>query len=173
MDDPRLPLEHPANARVIAYFHTIEPAAERVAAEPRLESGSGKGLVEAHGWFGAHPDCLSQLWGPSAATLPEPCQWVVHGVGVLAHPHSGVIFAFALGTNYVLRLPAATIAVALRAGVQQVKHSRGTPSIGIRPWTWDLTQIGHDWCFGSWRVEEQAWLRDAFDFAAAGWPSAQ
>jgi hypothetical protein len=165
MDDPRLPLQHVANAGILAWFSTLEHAAERVAAEPRLASCAPEDVPEPHRWLGTHPDVLVQLRGTLGDSLPERCNWVVRGMPVLAHPRTGVIFAFAGGMDYALRLPPPVLHDALRLGVKQVKHSRGTPSIGIAPWTLDLARIGPEWCFGSYRADEVQWCRAAFEAA--------
>ena len=169
MDDPRLPLEHPANAGILRYLRGLGAANERVAADPRLESCEPAAAHEPHLRLGSHPDVVSQLWGAIGTSLPESCSWVVHGIPVLAHPHTGVIFGYSTGMDYALRLPPATLALAVQAGVKQVKHSPGTPSIGIAPWTFDLREIGPDWRFGAYRAQEPKWCSAAFDAAAGGW----
>ncbi|HET9003958.1 MAG TPA: hypothetical protein VFN39_08145 [Gemmatimonadaceae bacterium] len=169
MDDPRLPLEHPANAGILRYLRSVDRATDGVAADPQRESCSPAAVPEPHLRLGSHPDVISQFWGAIGDKLPESCAWVVYNMPVLAHPHTGVIFGYSLGMKYVLRLPPPVFQVALRTGLKRVIHFRGTPSSGQPPWTLDLGRIGPDWCFGAYRAEEAGWCLAAFDAAAEGW----
>jgi len=171
MDDPRLPLEHPANAALLAYFRSLERTARDVAEHPGYESCDPAEVPLEDVWLGAHPDVLTQMRGPVAAKLPEPCHWVVLGIPVLAHPHTGVIFAWAGGMDYALRLPRDELSAALRAGARQVYHARANQWTGTPAWTLDLRDIGPDWCFGHYRAEEAEWCLSAFHAAATGWHS--
>ena len=168
MDDPQLPLRHPANARLIAYFAERPP--RRVRPEKHVASGPPDAVEKPYERLGSHPDYVSQVWDTLDAELPERCRWIVHDTPVLAHPHTGVIFAFTGGTTYALRLTSADLETALAAGVEQVHHFRAYPELGITASTLDLRKIGPDWVFGAWRREEPQWIRRAFDAAAAGWP---
>ena len=171
MDDPRLPLEHPANAGVLAFFRSLPRAEESVAKHPRFESCDPADVPPEDVWLGTHPDVVSQLRGAVAARLPERCHWVTLGFPVLAHPHTGVIFGWAGGMDYALRLPPRELSEALRSGARQVHHGLANKWTGAAAWTFDVRDVGPDWCFGSYRVEEAEWCLAAYQLAGAGWPS--
>lgn len=168
-DDARLPLRHHANAGLMAHF-TSRPA-RRIAPARHLDSGPPDAVVDAYHQLGSHPDCVTRIWEALDAGLPARCRWIVHDTPVLAHPLTGVIFAFAGGTTYALRLVRGDLEAALRAGAEQVHHFPAYPALGIGASTLDLRAIGPDWIFGAWRREEQAWCENAFQAAAAGWPA--
>lgn len=167
MDDSQLPLRHPANASLLAHF-AARPA-RRIAPERHLESGPPDAVADAYAQLGSHPDCVSQIWDTLDALLPERCRWIVHDTPVLAHPRTGVIFAFTGGTTYALRIPPEELETAMKAGAEQVHHFPAYPDLGVAASTLDLRPIGHDWIFGAWRREEPEWCRAAFQAAAAGW----
>ena len=168
MDDPRLPLENPANSGILRYLRTLSWARERVAGDPQLESCAPSAAKDPHERLGTHPDVVSRMWGSLGDSLPERCAWVLIGIPVLAHPHTGFVFAYSSGMQYALRLPPPALEAALRAGVKQVYRARGNPWTGAQPWTLDLALIGPDWCFGAYRGEEAGWCLDAFTAAARG-----
>ncbi len=170
MDNPELPLRHPANASLIAHF----------ASRPKRRAGTEEGLlsVAAHDTkspydgLGSHPDHVSRLWDDLDSGLPARCRWIVRATPVLAHPQTGVIFGFTGGTTYALRLPHAELEAALAVGAEQVHHFPAYPELGVSASTLDLRDIGPDWIFGAWRREESSWCLAAFDAAARGWPAA-
>lgn len=168
MDDLRLPLTHPANAGLIAYFSSRPP--RRVAIKRHVTSGPPDAADNPYDGLGSHPDYVSQIWDTLDAELPERCRWIIHDTPVLAHPHTGVIFAFTGGTIYALRLAPADLEPALAAGVEQVHDFPAYPELDIAASTFDLRKIGADWVFGNGRREEPRWIRAAFVAAAAGWP---
>ena len=112
--------------------------------------------------LGTHPDVVSRLWSELDAELPDRCRWVVLGAPVLAHPHTGAIFAFAGGTVYALRLPPAEREDARRLGAKEVHHFPAYAALGIDPTVLDLRRIGPEWVFGEWRREEAAWCLAAY-----------
>src|SRR5260370_1354565 len=72
--------------------------------------------------LGAHPNVVTRLWNTFAAALPAQCNWVVYGTPVLVNPASAVIFAFAGGTVYALRLPKDARSEALGLGLASVRR---------------------------------------------------
>src|SRR5215469_11950182 len=66
--------------------------------------------------LGTRPDLVEWLWGHIHSRLPSSRRWVVFGTVVLVNPESEIIFAFAAGTNYALRLPDSTLELAIAAG---------------------------------------------------------
>lgn len=170
MDDRQLPLTAPANAGVLAWFRSRRAGPERVERDPETESCAPTETKDPYLRLGAHPDLLSRMWGELGKTLPESCAWVVLGMPVLSHPHTGVIFAYAGGTSYMLRLAPGDLAAALAAGTPQQHQYPGVKSLGMPPTTLDLREIGPEWVMGGWRKPEPDWMRNAFDHATAGWP---
>jgi hypothetical protein len=168
MDDPQLPLRHPANSGLIAYFTARPP--RRIPVERHVESGPPEAVERPYDQLGSHPDEVSQIWDTLDAELPQRCRWIVDDTPVLAHPRTGVIFAFTGGTTYALRLAPADIDAALAAEVEQVHHFPAYPELDVTASTLDLRKIAPDWVFGAWRREEPRWIRAAFDEAGAGWP---
>lgn len=49
--------------------------------------------------LGTHPDLIDRLWVELQATLPADCRRIFYGTPVLMHPTTGIVFAFAGGTN--------------------------------------------------------------------------
>ncbi len=49
---------------------------------------------------GTHPDVLERLWNQIGKKLPVDSRAVVFGNPALVHPDSGIVLAFALGTEY-------------------------------------------------------------------------
>jgi hypothetical protein len=101
------------------------------------------------------------LWDKLGKVLPEDCRWVVYGTPVLAHPKTGIIFAFAGGTlPYALRLPEPELGEAMRASDKRVhEYSSGS--------TLNLDDIGEEWVFGGWFADEERWCLAAYQFAGA------
>lgn len=78
---------------------------------------------------------------------------------MLAHPHTGIIFAFAAGTHtYVLRLPEAVRQEALAAGAPLEHVYSGGSRLAAEG-------IGPEWLFGFRTTNEARWCRAAFDSA--------
>jgi hypothetical protein len=105
---------------------------------------------------GAHPEVVARLWDQIGKTLPADCRALVFGTPVLAHPDSGVILAFALGTEYVLRLPRRLWRDERPAGLRTVAK-----------WTFggstDITrECGQEWIFGSFAPDEIGWCAEMF-----------
>jgi hypothetical protein len=83
---------------------------------------------------------------------------VVYGTPVLVNPASAVIFAFAGGTVYALRLPKDARSEALGLGLATVRRF----SNGV---VLDLADFGDEWVFGGALGEELRWCVRAFEHA--------
>ena len=81
---------------------------------------------------------------------------MVHGRPVLVHSETEVIFAFATGTFYALRL-GATRTEAIETGATQCKK------VGLT--TIDLSSISEDWFFGTWGGDKPDWWQNALNYA--------
>ena len=140
--------DHSSNAAFIKHFQELNPKAIPSAAPPK-----GYGM-----WgLGVHPDVPEYLWHelPRKASLPEDMGWMVHGVLVLVHPTSGVIFAFIRGTSVLaLRLPDSIRSeMALR------------PTADVEP----FKELGEDWVgFKPFVLQQEStsWINSAYKYAA-------
>jgi hypothetical protein len=84
--------------------------------------------------------------------------WVAYATLALVHPESGIIFAFASGMVYALRLPEPERTEALKAGLRfGNERTRYLQS--------ELTNVGSDWVLGDWCEEEYEWCLAAYRFA--------
>jgi hypothetical protein len=104
---------------------------------------------------GSHPEVVERVWDQLGQSLPADSRILVYGTPALAHLGSGIILAFALGTEYALRLPARLWRQERPKGVRTVaRWARGST---------DLAQeCGEAWIFGSYAADEPAWCREAF-----------
>jgi hypothetical protein len=159
-------LDHPANRSVLAYLSTQDRLASSASAAKSVRSCSPSDVENPYYRLGTHPDLLERLWDQLGRILPKDCRWIVHGTPVLVHHGSGVIFAFAGGTQtYALRLPTTERAAALAAGAQTVHRYPAYPQLGIPASVLDLATIGDEWVLGGWRQEEPQWCRAAYNHA--------
>jgi len=142
----------PANRPLLDYLTRRNPGAGLFAA-PESAADPYLGL-------GSHPDVVARLWDQLGSSLPADCRGIVCGTPALVHARSGTILAFALGTQYALRLPDGRVAEAERLGLQTVTRWAGGSTTGAR------SEFGPGWTFGRYRPEEAVWLREAFDLAA-------
>lgn len=164
-------LSDPRNDAILRYLRNpydfiTGPKAERFHEARERDLGAGRvrdtQSPDSINWLnlGTHPDLVERLWRQLTVSLPEPCQWVIHGRPALVHPHSGVVFGWAGGTHtYGLRLSAADRAIALAAGAQTIaKYSNGD--------SFDVTRIGEEWVLGNWLAAEPEWCLRAYGEAA-------
>jgi hypothetical protein len=105
---------------------------------------------------GAHPDVLERLWDQLGKGLPVDSRAFVFGTPALVHPESGIVLAFALGTEYVIRLPSKVCADRRPVGLRTVAKWAGGSSTDIEK------ECGRDWIFGSYTNEEVEWCKQAF-----------
>ncbi len=159
-------LDHPANRLILAYLSSPDRLAGSASAAKSMPSCSPGAVENPYYRLGTHPDLLERLWDQLGGVLPKDCRWIVHGTPVLVHPDSGVLFAFAGGTQtYALRLPPTERGAALAAGAQTVHRYPAYPQLGIQASVLDLATIGDEWVLGGWRKEEARSCRAAYDHA--------
>ncbi|MBV9997447.1 MAG: hypothetical protein JO127_19770 [Caulobacteraceae bacterium] len=110
--------------------------------------------------LGTHPDIIEAMWKLDE-DLPERCRWVFWGGPALVHPRTGVVFAVGLGTlGFVVRLAEAARAEAAPDQAFAVfERNPGQP--------FDISAAGPEWRFIGPRAPKEAWIRAAYDFAAA------
>jgi hypothetical protein len=148
--------------KVRAYLrHLLEQRPESMRRPPVIGPSDGDGLY-------THPEVLQHLWQDLNGALPEDCRAIVHGHAVLRHPCTGIVFAFAAGTQYVLRVP-----TDIRQALQPNERNDVIPSRKIdatwRKESWDLRPfLEEDWIFGQWCTEEMDWCRSGYEAAAGG-----
>jgi len=106
--------------------------------------------------LGTHPDVVERLWQQLSAALAEDDAFLVGDGPALVEPHSGIVLALALGTQYALRLTDAGRRAAVAAGAETI-HMFATSG-----GTLDLdASFGPGWVFGSWDEREGAWLAES------------
>lgn len=149
---PALPdISIPQNERVLAYY------------SPRLEKfpllAAPDSVPQPYLTLGSHPDIVARIWDELGRTLLGG-RWIVSGTPGLVQPDTGVILAFACGTQYCLRLSGAQRAAALQAGAKTLtKWSNGE--------VLDAQQtFGEDWLFWAWLPQEEQWLLTQQQWAA-------
>jgi len=160
----------PANVALVRHLKSRAAAPEAISAARRPESASPDSIEDPYYSLGVHPDLLSWFWDELTVKLPAKCAWIVWGSPVLVHPHSGVVFGFAGGTQtYALRLPLQERELALQAGCRRVWNYPAYPELKISASTLNLDDIGEEWVFGQFQAQEKDWCLAAFH-AAGGLP---
>lgn len=139
---------HPHNQRALAYLAARRPAsavylAPDAVADPYMGSGS-------------HPDIVARVWKELAAKLPGDARALVHGTPALVHAPSGLILAAAIGTQYVLRLRAGDVALAVAAGAPVTTRWSSGETLDVRE------ALGPEWIFGSFMKAEPEWVASCF-----------
>ena len=158
----RVRLDRRANAGILQYLTRGRVDGARLPAASRPSA-------ELNRWrLGTHPDLVARLWDELAPPLPEDCRYVVEERPALVHPRSGVIFAVAGGTIYMLRLPADMREEAIRAGARRRHSFPAYPALGVEASDVDLADIGEGWLFGAWLSDEGRWCGAAYEFAGLG-----
>jgi hypothetical protein len=146
----RKSLEHPANAKLVAFL------SGRARAQA-LPCSLPEDFEDPYRELGSHPDIVERLWDQLAEALPADCRGVVYGTPGLMHPGSGVILAVALGTEYALRIHASDQEEARASGLQQ-SHEYATTREQL-----ELGRhCGSDWFFGAWHEQERVWCAKSF-----------
>jgi hypothetical protein len=129
----------PANAALLSRL-------EKRYSHPKTTNPSyspeGRGNLQ----LGARPEIVDWLWTHIHSRIPEARRWVVFETATLVHPASEVVFAFAEGDFYALRLPYDSRKIALLAGAKK------------------LADLGGDWVIGTGDAIE--WWRRAYEHSA-------
>jgi len=139
---------NPGNRRILEYLTARNPTATLLA-PPESSTNPYYNL-------GSHPEIVERVWKVLAGSLPLDCRCIVHGTPALAHPATGMLLAFCLGTQYVLRLPPVQIEQAIRAGARTTTEWAGHHI------TDTFKEFGDDWIFGKFLPAELGWLNEAF-----------
>jgi hypothetical protein len=151
-------LGHTTNQRLLNYLS--EQSQKSGSKWTENPSCSPEGVEQPYLRLGAHPNVVTRLWNTFATALPTQCNWVVYGMPVLVNPESAVIFAFAHGTVYALRLPTEARSEALELGLTTV-HTFNEGA------TLNLANFAAGWVYGRGLGDEQRWCVKAFEHAAA------
>ncbi len=106
--------------------------------------------------LGSHPDIVVRIWKEIGANLDSDCRLIVCGTPALVQPETGIILAFALGTQYCLHLPPLLARSALATGAKTTtKWSNGS--------VMDVAKkFGEGWIFGKWLKDEIEWCQQAY-----------
>jgi hypothetical protein len=94
--------------------------------------------------------------------LPQDCRALLGRRPVLAHPNTGAVLAFALGTAYVLLVPPDRLAAADALGVRAIHRWGGGKVTDL------AAEVGTGWRFGAWQNEEYDWCCQSYSDAEAG-----
>jgi hypothetical protein len=108
--------------------------------------------------LGTRPDLVEWLWVHIHSRIPASRRWVVMGTASLVNPKSEIVFAFAAGTFYALRLPVPTRDIAIAAGA--VSSTR----IGLS--AAQLSMLGEEWVTGMGVNDAEEWWQSAFEYSA-------
>lgn len=145
-------IDRPENAGALIYLSHGRPRSEGTFGPPPAD-------VDPH-HLGTHPSVVTRLWDTLNAALPVDARWLVFDGPALVHP-DGVILAAAIGTQYVLRLLAADVGLAVAAGAELEHHFRTVGTSLDLPAT-----FGPGWVFGRFDDREPAWLRARYEALA-------
>jgi hypothetical protein len=142
-------ISNPLNQKVLKYLSLRYPDSpltllpEESKRDPYMSSGS-------------HPDIVERIWKGIGSKLDSDCRLIVCGTPALVQPQTGIILAFALGTQYCLHLPPDLVSTALTAGAQTTtKWSNGRVTDAA-------SKFGEGWIFGSWKKDEIESCREAY-----------
>jgi len=105
---------------------------------------------------GSHPDVVARVWDELGKALPVNSRALAFGTPALIHHASGIVLAFALGTEYALRLPRRMGKQARPGGPRTVAKWSGGGSTDL------ARECGEGWIFGSYAADEIAWCAEAF-----------
>lgn len=139
----------PLNQKALAYLSARNPKAPLTLLPEESER-------DPYMHLGSHPDVVERLWKAINARLEVDCRLIVCGTPALVHPGTGVLLAFALGTQYCLHLPSALIQAALAVGAKTTTKWSGGRVTDI------VKECGDGWVFGSWKKDEFEWCRKAY-----------
>ena len=146
-----MPLDQPANARVLAALARLGPGKPEVMRHDAVP--------DAYLRCGCHPDIVERLWDQLGPALPQDCRLLIYGTPALAHA-SGLILALGMGTRYALRIPPSCIQAAKDAGADTINTWSGGGRMDIQ------VDYGEDWIFGSWLALESTWCRAVYEACA-------
>jgi hypothetical protein len=105
---------------------------------------------------GSHPDVVARVWDQLGKALPGSSRALVFGTPALVHRESGIVLAFALGTEYAIRLPHSIWRQGRPGRLRTVAKWAGCSSTDIE------RECGEGWIFGSYVADEISWCQEAF-----------
>jgi len=175
MPDANVLLNHPANDLILRHLGS--------KLNPQPVFCSPESIADPYMTLGTHPEAVSRLWDDITLRLPVRCQWIVHGTPALVRLDSGVLFGFAAGTIYGLRLPPAEKSKLVIPAIEEVQEA--ADSLGMtgakreqylraHQWniqrgsegsTFDISTLGPEWAFGRYLAEEVDWCLAAYEYA--------
>jgi hypothetical protein len=159
-------ISSPANIGIVRYLQARALSPRGVSVARAYASASPESVANPYYDLGTHPELVERLWDRLTVKLPADCRWIVYGTPVLVRPSSGLVFAFAGGSQtYALRLPAKEREAALHAGARRLHEYPAYPALEIEASTLDLDDIGEEWVFGGWFEGEEDWCLAAYSFA--------
>ena len=144
----RLDEQHPLNTKVLGYLSARRKLSQH-SHDPILAPDQHP---DPYMGAGSHPEAVERVWDDLGGALPADSRALVHGTPALVHPVAGIVLALAFGTEYAIRVPADTLAQALRLGCTDKQTWTGGGETRIRE------VLGEDWLFGGWSDEEKQWV---------------
>ena len=142
-------ISHPYNQKVVTHLSKRNPEAaltllpEECTRDPYMSLGS-------------HPDIVTRVWKELGSELEVDCRMIVCGTPALVQPSTGIILAFALGTQYCMHLPISLINTALTAGAPiTTKWANGQIQNAV-------DDYGPGWIFGKWLKQEINWCQQSY-----------
>jgi hypothetical protein len=142
-------ISDPLNQKVLAYLSPRYPDLPLTLLPQESER-------DPYMHLGSHPDIVERIWKGIGSKLESDCRLIVCGTPALVQPETGIILAFALGTQYCLHIPNPLMGTALAAGAKTTtKWSNGLVTDAAK-------KFGEDWIFGAWLEEEIEWCREAY-----------
>ena len=142
-------ISDPLNQKVLTYLSARSP-------DSPLSLLPGESERDPYMYLGSHPDIVERIWKGIGSKLDSDCRLIVRGTPALVQPETGIILAFALGTQYCLHLPDSLAETVLAAGLPtKMKWSNGRVT--------DIAKkFGEGWIFGKWLKDEIEWCRRAY-----------
>ena len=106
--------------------------------------------------LGTHPDSVERIWDDLGTALSPVSRQIVCDNPALVHPLTGVVFALAFGTRYVLRLHPEIAKQAKQDGFRTIHTWSDGSSTDIE------VDLGPGWIFGEWSPLEFSWLMETY-----------
>ena len=141
-------LQIPENQAVLSYLSRM--GSEELLIPPAAST------LDPYRELGSHPDTVERVWDELGTALSPESRQIVCGNPALVHPITGVVFALAFGTRYVLRLPPELAGQVERDGFRTVHTWSDGRSTDIE------AELGPGWIFGQWSPNELSWLKDIY-----------
>lgn len=141
-----------ANRGIIQCFHLAKNGASFAPI-----SAPNSAAKDPYYDLGSHPDVVTRVWDELGAALPVDCRCLLYGTPALVAPTSGVVLVAAYGTQYLLRLPEEAVPLAIKAGARTTTKWSSGGEMDVSK------EVGPDWIFGGWIIEELHWCRTVYE----------